>query len=491
MQTTEAVPEKTTATKQAPAKLSSKQMLAEGPPDAKPPVRDVSKVGMSTDLAATAANPARPGPSTLQVEPARLDLGSVATNKNATGTVRLVNTGAGPITIQECKTSCGCTSTNCPKGQELQPGESAEVDIRITGGTRARKISKTVTFRVVDQQPVILPVSVDVIAYVTIDPMTIDPEKVPDGKVVIKATDGKPFLITNMSPPVITEFPAEPLVEHEIFLDWDAWRELGQGRRLVFNVDHPDAGQVSTIVRATPVRRTTTDDGNPRQKLKQRLQDDGVVDAPLEEPDAPAKAAIAVKFGQVDEIRKQLSAGLNEAQRNELLNLAARHGQVEVMGVLVEAGASPTAMDQRGRTPLMAAVQSRKPDKQEAIRFLIDNGADVNARDQLQGTALLRAAGSFGDLNSVQVLLSAGAKVNVQDKNGMTPLMWAARWGDAQRVEALVKAGAEVAVRDNKGKSALDWARGQGDKARQTIAILQPLTESEARSSEAGEPHVD
>jgi ankyrin repeat protein len=485
MQTAEAVQEESTATKQAPATLSSKQLLGQEEPGAKPQVRDMSKV-RSSDLQAQTPNPSTPGPSTLTLEPARLDLGTVSTNKNATGTVRLVNNGTDPITIQECKSSCGCTSTNCPKGKELQPGESADVDIRITGGTRARKISKTVTFRVVDQQPVILPVSVQVIAYVTIEPTTIDPETVTDGKVVIKATDGQPFRITNMSPPVITEFPEEAGVEHEIFLDWDVWRELGQGRRLVFNVDHPEATQVSTIVRATPVRRAQPD--NPIQRTKQRLQDDGVVDAPLEEPDPPAKAAIAVKFGQVDEIKKQLATGLNEAQRNELLNLAARHGQVEVMGALVEAGASPTATDKRGRTPLMAAVQSRKA---EAIQYLIDNGAEVNARDQLQGTALLRAAGTFGNLESVHVLLSAGAEVNVQDKNGMTPLMWAARWGDAQRVEALVKAGAKVAVRDKNGKSALDWARARGGKAEQTVEFLQPLTESEAKSSETGEPQVD
>ena len=103
----------------------------------------------------------------------------------------------------------------------------------------------------------------------------------------------------------------------------------------------------------------------------------------------------------------------------------------------------------------------------------------------------LSAMGTFGNIESVQVLLSAGAEVNVQDKNGMTPLMWAARWGDAQRVEALVKAGATVTVRDNSGKSALDWARSRGGKAEQTIAILQPLAESEAKSSETGEPQVD
>ena len=89
------------------------------------------------------------------------------------------------------------------------------------------------------------------------------------------------------------------------------------------------------------------------------------------------------------------------------------------------------------------------------------------------------AAGLLGNVESVQVLLAAGADMKVQDKSGMRPLMWAARWGDAGRVEALVKAGAKAAARDKKGRTALDWARTQGEKAGETIEILQPLTPSE------------
>jgi hypothetical protein len=363
----------------------------------------------------------QPLPSTVRVEPDRLDLGSVATNNYATGTVRLLNTGAEPITIQDCKTNCGCTSTNCPKGKELQPGESADVEIRVAGGARARRISKTVTFRVVDRQPVILPVSVEVIAYVTIAPMTANPAEGPEGKVVIKATE------------------AEAALEHELLINWDVWREQDKSRRLSFTLDHPRASEVSMMVRVTADRF-----GGPLPP----------------KPEVVVKAEIAAREGKADELRKHLTGGIDKAQITELLSLAARHGQVESMGVLIEVGASPTTTDKRGRTPLMAAVQSRKP---EAIRFLIDHGADVNARDQLQGTALLRAAGSFGSLESVQVLLS--------------PLMWAARWGDAQRVEALVKAGATVTVRDNSGKSALDWARSRGGKAEQSIEILRALAE--------------
>jgi hypothetical protein len=427
---------------------------ADPSPDARSATAPPATVEPLPPAATETARPAKPQPlpSTVSVEPARLDLGSVATNNNATGTVRLQNTGVEPITIQECKSSCGCTSTNCPKGKKLQPGESADVEIRVTGGARARKINKTVTFRIVDQKPVILPVSVEVIAYVTIAPMTATPAEGTEGKVVIKAADGLPFRITSMIPPIIEEFPAEAALEHELLVNWDVWREQDKPRRLSFNLDHPRASQVSMTV------RIMADRAGGRSPTK---------------PDAVVKAEIAAREGKADELRKLLAQGIDEAQITELLALAARRGRVESMRVLIEAGASPTVPDQRGRTPLMAAVQSRKS---EAIRFLIDNGADVNARDQLQGTALVRAAGSFGDLESVQVLLSAGAEVNVQDKNGMTPLMWAARWGDAPRVAALVEAGATVTIRDNSGKTALDWAHSRGGQAEQTLEILQALT---------------
>ena len=73
----------------------------------------------------------------------------------------------------------------------------------------------------------------------------------------------------------------------------------------------------------------------------------------------------------------------------------------------------------------------------DAVKLLVERGADVNARDMLRGTALSWAAGPFGDATMVDTLLASGAEVNISDNNGMTPLIWAARFGDANRVKDL------------------------------------------------------
>ncbi|MHC4416636.1 MAG: ankyrin repeat domain-containing protein [Planctomycetota bacterium] len=441
------------APSEVPATLAA---MASQDPSARvadPPEPQLQQLSSKTDRVRRDTPPAKLGASTVVLEPSVLDLGVVPTNENPTGAVRLINTGDETVTIRDCKSNCGCTTTNCPKGHELKPGESTEVDVRVTAGSRGRRISKTVTF-IVDGQPQLkLPVRVEVVSYVAIEPETIDPEKMPDGRVVLRSTDDEPFRVISMTPPIISDFDAEPRVEHELFLSWETWRQLGQGRKLAFRVDHPKATSVQAYVRSTSARRRSE---TASKSLDRDPALQGIVDAPLDSPVADAKVAVAIKYGDVAAIEVALKEVTDTAARNAMLGLAARYGRVEVFQTLFEAGADVNAVDRRGQTPLMSAVQSRKT---EAIRTLLAKGAKVDARDQvIGGTALTRAAGPFGDASGVQALLEAGADVNVVDKNGMTPLIWAARFGDAKRVAALIKAGAEVNVRDNRGLSPLDYA---------------------------------
>ena len=104
------------------------------------------------------------------IEPARLDLGEIPTNDAKSGTITIRNTGTVAHTLLECKTSCGCTTANCQKGKVLEPGESVSVDIKLSGGQRPTKLSKTVTFIVSDQPPIQLPMSGTSIAFVEVSP---------------------------------------------------------------------------------------------------------------------------------------------------------------------------------------------------------------------------------------------------------------------------------------------------------------------------------
>ena len=423
----------------------------------------------------------QPSISTVSVEPAQLDLGTVPANQYATGSVTLTNTGEEPVTIQDCRTSCGCTTTNCPKGKQLQPGESTEVAIRMTAGSRPRRISKTVTF-IVENQPLIkMPVSVNVVTFVVIEPATINPEVATDGRIVIRSTDDQPFRIVRMTPAVIEMFDTEPFVEHEFYIPWERWRELNQARRLTFTLDHPKASSVTLLIKTrnlsrdpNRVRMSDEPDRGDRAITARNPRLGGAADAPLEFLAPDAKLAVAIKRGDVGQINDALESGtVNEEDRNALLSMAARYGQVEVIDALIKAGADLEAKDKRGRTALMSAVQSRNAD---AVNALLAGGAKVDTRDEVQATALFRAAGPFGNVTVVGSLLNAGAQVNVSDKNGMTPLMWAVRFGDAPRVKALVDAGATIDARDNRGLSAMDYARNRRDKASsdEILSIIDP-----------------
>jgi hypothetical protein len=425
--------------------------------------------------------------TSVRAEPETLDLGDVTTNTQAKGTVRLVNVSDHSVTIADCKTNCGCTTTNCPKGKALAPGESADVEVSVSTGTAAHKITKQVTFIVDGEGQVRLPVQAQVIEFVTIEPNLLDPDRPGDGKITLRATDGQAFSIVGVAPGgVIEQIPAEPATEHVLALDWEQWEAQAQiqGKRttLVFNLDHPKATKVQTYVR--PRRTTPT-----RQETAANLRQQGVVDAPLSRPDGEARLAVEISRGDVEALRKALTEVTDQTSKDAALALAARQGNVEAIRVLYEAGASISAQDRLGRTALMSAVQSRTPNA-EVVRALISMGANPNARDTQEGTALARAAGPFGDAETIRVLVEAGADVNAADRNGMTPLMWAARFGSAEKVKALIAAGARLDARDGQGMGPADYARQRPGADGQGAAIARLLgapAEGKASAGTSGE----
>jgi len=95
-------------------------------------------------------------------------------------------------------------------------------------------------------------------------------------------------------------------------------------------------------------------------------------------------------------------------------------------------------------------------------RRLLDQGADVNARDE-DGCSPLLWAVLEGSEETVNLFLERGAEVNVSNLDGETPLHWAAVMGKVKIAELLLSRGAKADARDVFGITPLRSASLNGD----------------------------
>lgn len=112
-----------------------------------------------------------------------------------------------------------------------------------------------------------------------------------------------------------------------------------------------------------------------------------------------------------------------------------------------------------------------------AVRFLLRQGADVNAA-QADGMTALHWAATRGESNVAKMLVSAGARLEALTRNGnYTPLHLAARAGRAETVRALLASGADVkAITSTGGATALHFAAADGDPATVTALLDKGAT---------------
>ena len=109
------------------------------------------------------------------------------------------------------------------------------------------------------------------------------------------------------------------------------------------------------------------------------------------------------------------------------------------------------------QTPLLYAVRHGNL---EATKALIDQGADVNAKDGYGVTPLHHAAGE--NLAGIgKMLVEAGADVNIRDESGHTPLHYATRERSAVIVGVLLELGADMDITNWEGRTAFDAIAGE------------------------------
>jgi ankyrin len=113
---------------------------------------------------------------------------------------------------------------------------------------------------------------------------------------------------------------------------------------------------------------------------------------------------------------------------------AALAGDITLMRVLLEHGADPTIKTNEGSTALMAAAgvnfvvsqtfMRSSEEYLEAARLCLEKGNDVNAVNA-QGITAMHGATNRGFDDMVKLLAAAGARLDVPDKQGRTPMTYA------------------------------------------------------------------
>lgn len=140
-----------------------------------------------------------------------------------------------------------------------------------------------------------------------------------------------------------------------------------------------------------------------------------------------------------------------------LLHNFAYIGDVQSVSRLLAQGVSCEIRSRMMQTtPLMSAATQGQI---AVAEVLLKAGADVNARDEYDGTALIRAA-EFGHDKMIAFLLDAGADIDAIDTAfGYTALFAAALGGHLQTVQLLVNRGASTHLRMRAGLTAAEWTR--------------------------------
>jgi ankyrin repeat protein len=125
------------------------------------------------------------------------------------------------------------------------------------------------------------------------------------------------------------------------------------------------------------------------------------------------------------------------------LMYAAEIGSVDAMRLLLDRGADVNAQNAFGSTALMWSVSDAAK-----VRLLLDHGAQVNLTAKSGRTALIIAAFTNPSAEVVRLLLAKGAKVDVMDLRHVTPLNAATFGNDTATVRLLLDAGADIDTAD-------------------------------------------
>ena len=141
------------------------------------------------------------------------------------------------------------------------------------------------------------------------------------------------------------------------------------------------------------------------------------------------------------------------------LHHAAYSNRIEIVKYLLDNGAEINAVQVGGPTALGQATFRGNSD---VVKYLLDKGANPDLGDEKGATPLHHAAYA-GNMELVKLLISHNANVNLQQKDGGTPLSHSSIRKHNEVAKYLLENKANPNIADNKGSTPLHHAAYAGN----------------------------
>lgn len=180
----------------------------------------------------------------------------------------------------------------------------------------------------------------------------------------------------------------------------------------------------------------------------------------------PAAAQDAAESGDAGELRKMLdknpklihSRGLRSTT---LLHLAAEGGHLECCSLITERGSEVNAKDNLQETPLIRAVEKGH---YPVVQLLVNKGADIHCKNRF-GDTIFRTIDRKHEI--LRYLIEKGEDSDLRANNhsyGTTLLHQMAERGDIEMVRLILTKGIDVNIRDMTGRTPLHHCASGGGK---------------------------
>lgn len=152
------------------------------------------------------------------------------------------------------------------------------------------------------------------------------------------------------------------------------------------------------------------------------------------------------------------------------LHACASLGERDLAKKLLRSGMSVTSTTKEQQMPLHWAVQFGHI---AIAQLFLDQNPPIDAQDSQGNTALhIAVRGRQGDEDMVRLLVQAGARMDIRNTKGFTPLRWCLKYGLRDKATPLIEHQAEVDVEDSNGHTPLRLAMWYGQLEMIKLMVL-------------------